>query len=181
LISVFAGTVSPAETLARLQQQAVEDARLQLKRISKAIREARPSDTGAYPLVAMDPQRIIFYADVDADPDTEMIRYELQGNDLIRGVTKPVGSPPVYDPDNNEQATVVARSIRNGTEPIFTYYTGDYPADQTPLSPVDLTEVKYIQFYLVVDVNPEVEPGPLEVRSQVQLRNLKTNLGETVD
>lgn len=163
----------------RLQQQAVEDARLQLERIGKSLREAKVADTGAYSLVTMEPQKIEFYSDVDADETTELIRYQLVGATLQRGVTEPTGDPLVYNQAVNEKVTTVARSIRNGADPLFTYYTGDYPINQTPLSPVDLTEVKYIQFRLLVDVDPTVDPAPIDVISQVQLRNLKTNLGQT--
>lgn len=165
----------------RSQQQAVENARIQLKRISKAIRETRFADTGAYPLVDMQPDRIIFYSDVDADSTVERIRYELNQTDLERGVTEPTSDPLIYDVENNEQVSVVAKSIRNGYDPIFTYYNGDYPADTTPLTPIDLTEVKYVQFRLLIDVDPEADPAVVDVRSQVQLRNLKTNLGQTVE
>ncbi len=164
-----------------LQQAAVEDARLQLKRIAHAMREARPAETGAYPLVVMQPQRMDFYSDVDADETVELIRYELVGTDLERGVTEPSGNPVTYNQATNENKTIVARSIRNGSDAIFTYYTGDYPEDQTPLSPIDLTEVKYVQFRLVVDHNSAADPAPIDVISQVQLRNLKTNLGETAE
>ena len=169
----------PLQKATYLQQRSTESARLQLKRISKSIREAKLADTGAYALVEMSPQRMIFYSDVDADATTERIRYELSGTDLVRGVTEPSGDPLVYDVANDEVAQVVTGNVRNGATDIFTYYSGDYPADQTPLTPVDLTEVKYVQFYLLIDADPAIDPPAIEVRSQVQLRNLKTNLGET--
>lgn len=165
----------------RLQQRAVEDARIQLKRMSKAIREARFGDTGAYPLVEMKPQKMIFYSDIDADNTVERVRYELNQTELERGITKPTGDPLTYDVSNNEQVSVVNKSIRNGYDPIFVYYNGDYPADLTALTPIDLTEVKYVQFHLLVDVDPEVDPAAIDLLSQVQLRNLKTNLGQTVE
>ena len=165
----------------RLQQQATEDARLQLERIARGMREARVADTGAYPLVVMNPQRIDFYSNVDADDAIELVRYELVGTTLERGVTKPSGDPLAYNQAASEVRNVVARSIQNGTASLFTYYNGDYPADQTPLSPIDLTEVKYIQFHLIVDSNPAVEPEAIDIISQVQLRNLKANLGGTAE
>lgn len=170
----------PLSKITYLQVRSTESARLQLKRMAKALRELRDSDTGAYPLVETSPQRIIFYSDVDADDTTERIRYELSGTDLIRGITKPSGNPLEYDTDNEEE-TVISRSIQNGSDPIFIYYSGDYPADTTELTPTDLTEVKYIQFRLLVDPDPGQDPGAAEIVSQVQLRNLKTNLGETVE
>ena len=74
--------------------------------------------------------------------------------------------------------TTVAANIRNGAAPVFTYYDGNYPAVTPPLTPADVTEVKYINFSLIIDVDPAVDPPPVTVASQVQLRNLKTNLGE---
>lgn len=159
------------------QASATETARVQLARITRALREARYADTGAYPLVEMEPSRIVFYSDVDADDVTERLRYELRGTDLERGVVKPSGTPLVYDAAT-ETTVIVARGIRNGAEPVFTYFSGDYPGDSVPLSPVDLTEVKYIQYRLLIDSDPVNDPPAVELLSQVQLRNLKDNLGE---
>lgn len=168
----------PISKVSFLQARSTETARLQLRRIAKSMREARLSDTGGYPLVVTEPNRFIFYADIDGDAATERVRYELAGTSLQRGITKPSGNPLEYDVINNEKTQRVASSIRNGGQAVFTYYTGDYPVDTNPLSPTDLTEVKYVQFMLLVDADPNVDPPPVEVRSQVQLRNLKTNLGE---
>ncbi|MEX2054639.1 MAG: type II secretion system protein [Candidatus Andersenbacteria bacterium] len=170
----------PVSKATYLQARSTEDARLQLKRIGKALREVRPSDTGAYPLVDMSPQRLIFYANVDGDLATERVRYELNGTNLERGIINPTGNPLVYDVAQ-EQVIITSRAIRNSTEALFTYYGGNYPADTTPLTPVDLTEVKYIQFHLIIDIDPNVDPAAVDVVSQAQLRNLKTNLGETVE
>ena len=161
------------------QAGATETARLQLKRMVKALREARESDTGGYPLVVAGPQQLIFYSDVDGDDATERIRYELSGTQLERGVIKPSGDPLSYN-ESNEVVAVVAASVRNGSDPLFVYYTGDYPADPTELAPTDLTEVKYIEFRLLLDADPDSDPPAIDVVSQVQLRNLKTNLGEEV-
>lgn len=161
-----------------LQANASETARVQLQRIARQMREVRPSGAGAYPLVAMEPQSIVFYADVDSDDQVERVRYTLNGTNLERGTIEPTGDPITYN-EANESVRIVARSIQNAETDVFTYYTGEYPDNQTPLTPVDLTEVKYIQFYLAIDPDPNQDPPATEVRSQVQLRNLKTNLGET--
>lgn len=168
----------PISRVTFLQTNSNETARVQLKRIAREIRQAKDSDTGAYGLVEMSPQRIIFYANVDGDAATERVRYELTGSNLERGLIEPSGTPLTYNV-GSEVTTEVARSIRNGAQPIFTYYSGDYPADPAPLSQVDLTEVKYIEFELLIDADVNADPPPVEVKSQVQIRNLKSNLGET--
>lgn len=167
----------PLARVTYVQAQSTETARLQLKRITKALRELRQADTGAYALAAAEPQRIIFYANVDADALTERVRYELVGTNLQRGIIKPTGSPLTYNVAS-EVVTTVTAHVQNGATPIFTYYDGDYPADTTPLNPVDVTDVKYINFLLIIDADADVDPPPVTVSSQVQLRNLKTNLGD---
>lgn len=171
----FIGTGFPISKITYLQTRSTETARLQLKRLALGIRELRQSDSGDYALEEALPQRIIFYANIDGDALTERVRYELTGTDLVRGVIKPQGNPLVY-PAGQETTTVVARYIRNGTTPLFVYYGGDYPANSTPLAPTDVTEVKYIEFTLTIDVDSALAPPATTVRSQVQLRNLKTNL-----
>jgi len=167
----------PISAVTLLQANSNETARVHLSRIANEMRQVRYSDTGGYPLVEMLPQKIVFYANVDDDAATERVRYELNGTDLIRGVLEPSGDPLTYD-DANETQRVVARSIRNGSDDIFIYHNGDYPEDTTALDPADVTDVKYIQFYLLIDADPDRDPSPVEIVSQVQLRNLKTNLGE---
>ena len=65
----------PLSRVVFLQASSTETARVQLKRLSKALRELRESDTGAYGLVVAEPQRIVFYSDVDSDDATERVRY----------------------------------------------------------------------------------------------------------
>ena len=166
----------PVSKITYLQTQSNEAARIHMRRLTKAIREARSADSGAYALEEALPQRIIFYSNIDNDTAVERVRYELDGTDLERGITNPTGTPPAYDSDDEEVA-VVARSVRNDTEPIFTYYSGDYPTDTTALDPTDLTEVKYIEIELILDVDPAADPPATTVSTQVQIRNLKTNLG----
>ncbi len=170
----------PISRITLLQVNSNEAARLQLKRLSKELRKIRYSDAGAFALAEISPQRIIFYANVDSDPETERVRYELVGTTLERGVVNPSLPPIVYD-ENTESVKTVARAIRNDGEAIFTYYDGDYPDSIHSLTAADITAVKYIEFYLKIDADENVDPTAVDIRSQVQLRNLKTNLGQTTD
>jgi len=167
----------PLSRITWLQANSNETARIQLKRIRGELRKVQAAENGAYALAEMLPQRVVFFADVDFDGETERVRYELAGTDLERGIIQPSGEPAQYNV-LDEEVNIVARSIRNGADDIFVYYGGDYPDDQTPLTPVDVTEVKYIQFHLLIDADEAVAPDAVSVRSQVQLRNLKDNLGE---
>jgi hypothetical protein len=167
----------PISRITYLQLQSTETARLQLQRLARSLRETRQADNGAYPLEIIEPKRLVFYANVDDQPDVERVRYELIGTNLVRGITKPTGTPYVYNPAQ-EQVVTVAATIRNGTTPVFNYYSDGYPVDQTPLTSTAITRVTYIQFTLVIDVDATVDPPAAVIISQVQLRNLKTNLND---
>lgn len=106
----------PISRVTYLQLQSTETARLQLQRMARSLREARQADNGAYALDTIQPNRLIFYANIDNQPDVERVRYELIGTNLVRGVTKPTGTPYVYN-TAQEQVSTVASTIRNGTTP----------------------------------------------------------------
>ncbi len=131
-LTMIMGTSIPIYRSTFLQTNQSETARVQLKRISHQVREARPSDTGAYPIAEATGQKLVFYANVDSDASTERVRYELIGTDLVQGITKPTGNPLTYDV-GQETVSTVARSVYNGTTPLFTYYGSDYPTDPNPL------------------------------------------------
>jgi type II secretory pathway pseudopilin PulG len=172
----FVGVGFPLSKVSLIQASSTETARLQLHRLATALRELRYSDDGAYPIEEASPQRLIFYANIDTDIAVERVRYELVGTNVVRGVTKPSGTPLAYNPAQ-EVTTTVARYIRNGAIALFTYYTGNYPTDTTVLTNSDVLKITYIDFNLLLDVDPAVAPPAIPIHSQVQLRNLKTNLG----
>jgi len=160
------------------QAQASNEARRAVKEFVREIREARQGDDGSYILEKADDQEIIFYSDIDKDDQTERVRYFLDGDKIKKGITKPQGNPLQYNP-SQEQITDVIHFVRNGQEPIFYYYNGDWPADaaNNPLpTPSRLKETKLIKIYLKLNVDPHKLPKSYELSSEVQIRNLKTNL-----
>jgi type II secretory pathway pseudopilin PulG len=160
------------------QAQAVNSLRQGTETMVRELREARYGDDGSYILVDAQDQEIIFYSDVDTDNSTEKIRYFLSGTSLMRGVSEPSGTPPSYA-SAIESTSIVSPYVRNGTAPIFYYYNGNYPGDtvNNPLpTPSRLTDTKMVQLRLFVNVDVNRAPDSLEVISNVQIRNLKTNL-----
>jgi hypothetical protein len=144
----------------------------------RELREARYGDDGSYILSDAQDQEIIFYSDIDTDNSTEKVRYYLNGTSLMKGVTESSGDPPSYG-GAIEVTTLLSPYVRNGATPIFKYFNGDYPGDavNNPLpTPSRLTDTKMVQVRLLVNVNVFLAPDSLEVISNVQIRNLKTNL-----
>ncbi|MEO6077849.1 MAG: prepilin-type N-terminal cleavage/methylation domain-containing protein [Candidatus Andersenbacteria bacterium] len=173
MIAFMAGGLTQYRTTF-LQSLADETARVQLKRMSHDIRSAEQSATGAFPIVEASPQKFIYYANTD-NTTINRIRYELIGTDLVRGVTKPSGNPLTYN-TTNEQVAIIARDVQNGANPVFYYYGSDYPSDTTPVPSGNIADITYISFTLAIDADTTQEPSAVVLQSQVQLRNLKTNL-----
>jgi hypothetical protein len=157
------------------QSQAVETSRVQLRRLTTSLRQARQADTGAFAIAEALPQRLVYYSDIDGDGTTERLRYELVGTNLERGIIEPTGVPVSY-PAAQEQEAIVATGIRNGATAVFRYFGSSYPADPNPLSPVDESDIRYIEYTLLVDADAADSVQQVSLTSQVQVRNLKDNL-----
>ena len=160
------------------QIQAINEARKGIETMVKEIREARYGDDGSYPLEEAGDFQFIFYSDIDRDDLTERVRYFLEGTDFKKGVVEPSGDPPQYILAD-ENVSILSSYVRNTSQPIFTYYNGDWPTDtiNNPLPTLArLTETKLMHVYLKVNIDPNRPPDDFELESDAQIRNLKTNL-----
>lgn len=152
------------------------DGRRVLKDIVKELRSASPGSQGAYPISLASTTALTFFVNVDDDEYKEQVRYFLQGKELKKGVTKPSGSPLIYDPDD-EKVFILVRDINNGLTPIFEYFDSNYAGTSTPLTqPVQITKIRFVRITLKIEPNSIKSLGPVIVTSQVFLRNLKDNL-----
>lgn len=144
------------------QVRITEDARVQLERMSDAVRDARSLDFSTdgfatFPaevwLQYGDEYDIQFYTNFDEDPEIERVHYFLEGPDLKRGVRDP------YNSTASEEIVTIARSVRNQAQnvPLFRYYEA---AGETPLSmPVlDRDKARLVEITLVVDVDEGQAP-----------------------
>ena len=116
--------------------------------MSKEMREMRQADSGAFSIGQAQDDTIVFYSNVDNDPDVERIRYFTSSKCLKREVVKPTGDPPQYL-DTGEQTSNITCNVDNyPSEPIFTYYNG-YPSESTLMeTPAEPNQVKIIKLYL---------------------------------
>jgi prepilin-type N-terminal cleavage/methylation domain-containing protein len=164
---------------AQEQSDEIAHAHKGVETLAREIREASFAENGDFPLVEANAQSLTFSTDLDSDKAVEKVRYFLAGTDFKKGTTEPTATvPPTYNPAA-EQVVTLSQWVRNGATPIFTYYTGTYPADPSgnPLStPAPLTQVRLVKVYLKINVNPVVAPKNFELETFAHLRNLKDNL-----
>jgi type II secretory pathway pseudopilin PulG len=135
----------------------------------REIRSATISNIGAYPISTVATSSVEFYSDIDEDGLKEKIRYFLDDGNFKKGTIKPSGDPLSYDPDD-EDLSIVVSGVVNSSESIFEYYN----ASTTALTyPIDITEVTMIEAKLILDQDPDSEPGPIETSTKAMFRNLK--------
>jgi len=96
---------------------------------------------------------------------------ELPGlaHEFKKGVTEPIGDPPTY-PVSQEQITVLSSYVRN-VPPIFRYF--DSQGNELVDLPARLKDTKIMELFLIVNINPNRPPQDFELKSSIQLRNLK--------
>lgn len=153
------------------------DGRQALQEVLDDVRRAEVSSIGSYPVAEAAATELVFYANVDNDPDRERVAYWLSGEALYKGVTKPTGSPLRYT-TSTEVLKTMATGVKN-TElgmPVFLYYGESYTGTSTAfVSPFNITDVRMLRISLELD-QPKSKTGEtLSVESLVHIRNLKEN------
>jgi hypothetical protein len=153
-----------------------EEARNSFKKITSEIRSLSPSSLGAYPIHEASSNSFTFYSDIDDDGIMEKIRYFLSGNILKKGTIKPLGSPLVYNPADEEVKEII-HNVSNGSTAIFDYYDKNYDGTSDPMSqPIDIITVRLVKITVIVNRSSSDPPSLITFTTQVSMRNLKDNL-----
>lgn len=177
VLGAFQGDIFFFNTIIQDDLTAQMDGRRAIRKMVSEIREASPSSLGAYPLVTTATSSIVFFSNIDSDDLKEQVRYFIQDKNLMRGVIKPSGNPLSYNPASESFETSVKDIANSTSTPLFEYYDTNYTGTTTPLVfPVSITAVRLVNINLLIDHNPNRSPVPLNIDSQVSIRNLKDNL-----
>jgi prepilin-type N-terminal cleavage/methylation domain-containing protein len=143
------------------------------------LRNATNGVDGSFPLYLADVNQIIFYSNAGVIGTTSnRIRYYLSGTTLYRGVVTPTGTPLTYNL-SSEVIKPVQTDVVSGTNPIFTYFNGDYVGTGSALvQPVNINNIKYTKMTLVILKKTTADSSStFSVSAGGVIRNLKTNLG----
>src|SRR3989338_1274004 len=92
--------------------------------------------------------------------------------DFKKGVINPSGFPASYLPEN-EKTSVLSQYVRNGPA-IFRYF--DKNGNEVQSLPARPEETTLMRVNLIINVDQNRPPNNFTLESDVQLRNLKTNL-----
>lgn len=150
------------------QSMAIYEARRGIETMVREVRTAQTADDGSYAIYRTENYEFGFYANIDNDVEVEKVRYFIEGSDFKKEVIKPVGIPATY-PDSKSQISLLSQYVRN-TPPIFRYF--DENGNELP-PPARKKDTKLMEVYLVINVDPNRPPQDFELKSKVQIRNLK--------
>jgi len=154
------------------QTTATIEASKAIKTMLREIREAATAQNGAYVIATTTDYEFSFYSDVDRDNDVELVRYYIDGTRFLRSTIEPTSSPPVYL-SANEKTSVISIYVRNGPS-VFKYY--DHDGSELLTTPIRRKDTEMMQLRIVINVNPSDITLDYELITNVQLRNLKSNL-----
>jgi prepilin-type N-terminal cleavage/methylation domain-containing protein len=170
--SIYSLYQSNAYTFA--QSNEVDNARRGINRFARDIREMTYAEDGAFPMVEMGEHQLSFYSDIDKDNSVEYVEYELSTTTLTKRVYNATGNPPVYSPTPNE-TYILSEYVQNITEATSTFFYYDDAGNQL-FSTSPLTDVRYVEAQVIVNIDPVRAPGEFVLRMGVAPRNLKDNL-----
>ncbi len=162
----------------RVQNQ--DDARIAVNQIARYLRMATSSadnqTSQSNAVLTALPQDVEFYCDIDGDDVAEKARYYLAGGSLRMQSVDPVWvtSPqpqwtyPAYD----EDGVVIQNGIRNGGDPLFTYfrYVSGSLQEFSPVTAADRQRIVTIAVSLTVNEIPELARGNVQLATEVQIR-----------
>ena len=158
------------------QSYEIELGRRGLQNWLQDAREMAYGDNGTFPLAVVEPFRIGFFSDVDDTRSVEYVEYFLATTTLYRHIYHATGSPPTYVLTTPNRIEIISEYVQNinQSKPVFFYYDTTGTLLVNPA--LALTDIRYIEAQIIVNIDPYRSPGEFLLRSGVAPRNLKDNL-----
>ncbi len=176
VVSTFQKDIFSLNTNVQSNLNAQLDARHLVKVIVTELRKTSQSPLGSYPIELASTTGVTFYTDVGNNGTIDKVRYFLSGSTIRRGVITPSGNPLTYNSGSEVLTTIMDSVVSSSTLPIFQYYSSAYDGTNGALAtPVDIASIRLVKINIIIDKDPNREPAPLVVTSNVTLRNLKDN------
>jgi prepilin-type N-terminal cleavage/methylation domain-containing protein len=163
------------------QSYEIEQARRGLQTWIKDVRELAFADNGTYPVVVTEPHRFGFYSDVIGGSSVEYVEYALStstasSTTLYRRVYSASGFPPVYNLTTPTEINTLSEYVQNILQGTSTFSYFDNNGVQLTGTSSLLTDVRYLEAKVIINIDPIRSPGEFLLRSGVAPRNLKDNL-----
>lgn len=158
------------------QSDEIDQARRGLQSWQADAREMTYSDNGVFPIAIMEQHRTAFYSDTDADDNVEYVEFVLSTTTLNKYTYKSSGYPPVYNMGTPDKVEIMAEYVQNIDQATSTFRYFDNSGIELTSTSSLLTDVRYIEAQVIVNIDPVRSPGEFLLRTSVAPRNLKDNL-----
>lgn len=158
------------------QSNEVDQARQSSQAWVRDFREATTAEDGTFPIGVAEPNRLVFYSNVDPATDVDLVEYRISSTTLEKRVFHSTGFPPSYSttsPDRVEILSTAVRNLSNGL-PMFRYYNNAGSEITNPATMVG--DIRYVEMQLDINVDPNRVPTGFLLTNSVAPRNLKDNL-----
>lgn len=177
MLTIFTSTTTLYQQSAYAieQTEEVNNARRGMTQWNRDVKEMTTAEDGTYPIAIIEPHRLGYYSDTDKDTEVEYIEYILATTTLKKYTYQASGIPVMYDksvPDTSEVLSLFVQNIEQGTSTFFYYDAAGNQLSST--SPI--INVRYIRAQIIVNIDPNRNPGEFLLRSSLAPRNLKDNL-----
>lgn len=155
------------------QATEIDNGRRGISNFIQDVREMTYADDGAFPLVVMQPNKIGFYSDIDRDDSVEYVEYVYTSasTTLQKNIYNATGTPAVYNLATPDQKIIVSQYVQNVLSSTSTFFYYD-ASGVTVSSSSNISDVRYIKGQIIVNVNPNKDPGLFLINGSALLRNL---------
>lgn len=158
------------------QSYEIDHARRGLQNFIRDAREMTYSDVGTFPIAVMEEHQFGFYSDIDRDDSVEYTLYELATTTLTKYTFAATGTPPVYNLTTPVETEILSEYVQNIVQATSTFKYYDTNGVEVVGPSALLTDVRYIEVRLIVNIDPVRAPGEFLLHSGIAPRNLKDNL-----
>jgi prepilin-type N-terminal cleavage/methylation domain-containing protein len=157
------------------QANEVDNARRGVTQWNRDVKEMTTAEDGTWPMAISGEHRLGYYSDTDRDDSVEYVEYILASTTLRKFTYNPTGSPATYDLTTPDSEEILSEYVQNRNQATSTFFYYDNNGVQLA-STSPIINIRYIQMQIIVNIDPDRNPGEFMLRSSLAPRNLKDNL-----
>jgi len=157
------------------QSNEVDNARRGVTQWNRDVKEMTTAEDGTWPMAISGEHRLGYYSDTDRDDSVEYVEYILASTTLRKFTYNPTGSPATYDLTTPDSEEILSEYVQNRNQATSTFFYYDNNGVQLA-STSPIINIRYIQMQIIVNIDPDRNPGEFMLRSSLAPRNLKDNL-----
>lgn len=157
------------------QSNEVDNARRGVTQWNRDAKEMTLAEDGTWPIAVIEPHRFGYYSDTDRDDNVEYVEYILATTTLTKYTYNPSGAPVFYDLTTPDTVELLSEYVQNINQATSTFFYFDN-AGNTLTAASPLIDVRFIQMQIIVNIDPQRNPGEFMLKSSLAPRNLKDNL-----